>query len=142
MLSSSRLLLSVAVFLFSSCLWAGEIILNVVNVRNDNGFLMAALHDSEASFPDEEGVLIYFMTKAHAGQTIVRFSVDEPGQYAVSMFHDEDNDGELKYSSYGSPLDGFAFSNNAIGVRGAPDFIDAALDFYGGVVEQTIYLHY
>ncbi|MDA3859615.1 MAG: DUF2141 domain-containing protein, partial [Melioribacteraceae bacterium] len=47
------------------------------------------------------------------------------GEYAVSAFHDEDNDKELGTGMFGIPTEGYGFSNNARGSFGPAEYEDA-----------------
>lgn len=49
------------------------------------------------------------------------------GTYAVRLYHDEDDDGELDTNLFGVPQEAFGFSNNARGSMGPPDFRKAAV---------------
>ncbi len=142
MLSCSRLIFCAMAIVGSSCLLAGEILLTVVNVRNSNGYLLAALHDREEMFPNEGDALMYTKVKAAAGKTLLRFSVDAPGRYAVALFHDENDNGVLDTNLMGIPVEGYGFTNNARGTFGPPDFWDAIVRVDGGVVAQSIQLTY
>jgi uncharacterized protein (DUF2141 family) len=48
------------------------------------------------------------------------------GTYAVRLYHDEDDDGELDTNLVGVPQEAFGFSNDARGRMGPPDFQRAA----------------
>ncbi len=56
------------------------------------------------------------------------------GTYAVRLFHDENNNGELDTNLLGIPREGYGFSNNS-GERGPASFDDAAVAVHG---DQTI----
>lgn len=144
MLSVSRFLLSFVVLLFSSCLWAGEVILNITNTSSDDGYLLAALHDQAVSFPNDGVALMYLKVKAAAGQTTMRFSVDTPADYAVSLFHNENDNGVLDTNYFGLPTNGIGFSNNAKGdFFCIPSFLDASFHVEkDAIVTQSIVLHY
>jgi uncharacterized protein (DUF2141 family) len=47
-----------------------------------------------------------------------------PGKYAVSCFHDEDNNGKLTTNLFGIPQERYGFSNNARGKFGPPPLKD------------------
>lgn len=53
-----------------------------------------------------------------SGTLDVRFEGLEPGDYAVSVFYDEDNDGELDTGLFRIPKERVGFSNNARGKFG------------------------
>lgn len=44
------------------------------------------------------------------------------GTYAISLFHDENGNGELDSNFMGIPKEPYAFSNNAKGMFGPPSF--------------------
>jgi uncharacterized protein (DUF2141 family) len=47
-----------------------------------------------------------------------------PGEYAVSIFHDENDNGKLDAGTYGIPVEKTGSSNNAKGTYGPPTFED------------------
>jgi uncharacterized protein (DUF2141 family) len=47
-----------------------------------------------------------------------------PGAYAVSIFHDENDNGKLDAGAYGIPVEKTGSSNNAKGKYGPPSFDD------------------
>jgi uncharacterized protein (DUF2141 family) len=51
------------------------------------------------------------------------------GEYAVKIFHDEDNNGELDAGFFGIPTEDYGFSNNAKASFGPPDYEDAKFLF-------------
>lgn len=62
----------------------------------------------------------------------------EPGTYALSIFHDEDNNNELSTNFFGVPNEGYGFSNNVIGSFGKPTFTEASFIVNDG--KETINL--
>ena len=60
------------------------------------------------------------------------FSKIHEGQIAFVIYHDEDNDGELKTGLFWRPKEGFAFSNN-YNPKGPPKFKKAAIMLEHGV---------
>jgi uncharacterized protein (DUF2141 family) len=47
-----------------------------------------------------------------------------PGEYAVSIFHDENDNGKLDTGAFGIPTEPTGYSNNAKGKYGPPKFDD------------------
>ncbi|GEA12408.1 DUF2141 domain-containing protein [Alteromonas sp. KUL49] len=41
------------------------------------------------------------------------FYVNEPGEYALRYFHDENDNGQMETNMFGIPTEGYGFSNNA-----------------------------
>ena len=50
------------------------------------------------------------------------------GTYAVSVFHDENGDGEMNYGMMGIPQEAFGFSNNPSISVGPPSFEESKFD--------------
>jgi uncharacterized protein (DUF2141 family) len=50
------------------------------------------------------------------------------GTYAITIYHDEDNDGEMDRKWYGPPKEGYAFSNNYHSAFKPASFEDAAFE--------------
>ncbi len=68
------------------------------------------------------------------------FSGLEPGWIAVSVFHDEDGDGELDTNFIGIPSEPVAASNNPSARFGPPSWEDSRFELPEGGVEITIAL--
>lgn len=58
--------------------------------------------------------------------------------YAVRLYHDEDDDGELDTNMFGVPQEAFGFSNDARGSMGPPDFEEAAFTLESDSLSMTI----
>jgi uncharacterized protein (DUF2141 family) len=63
------------------------------------------------------------------------------GTYAITIYHDEDNDGEMDRRWYGPPKEGYAFSNNYQSAFKPASFEDAAFEFNGDM-ELEIEMRY
>ena len=50
-----------------------------------------------------------------------------PGDHAVSVCHDQNNNGRLDTNPIGVPSEPLGFSRNATGMMGPPKFADAAI---------------
>ena len=72
----------------------------------------------------------------------VTFKLLSPGNYAIAVLHDENNDRQANRNFLGLPTEGFGFSRNpAIGVS-APKFADAAVSVAGENTTTQIQLRY
>jgi uncharacterized protein (DUF2141 family) len=110
---------------------AADLTITVKEVRNDSGSVRIALYDSAASFLKPPLAKAARQEKASAGE--VRFVLKDlpPGKYAVGSFHDETGSGKIEFGPLGIPVQGYGFSNNALGTEGPPAFAEAAFDFDG-----------
>ncbi len=104
-----------AVFLsFSSTpiLLAQKCVIEVYGLRNSKGEVIMSLFQNSEGFPESREEVV-ILTSAEIVDEKAIFSLQLlPGRYALTFLHDEDLDGEMKYSWIGMPLEGFGFSNN------------------------------
>jgi uncharacterized protein (DUF2141 family) len=69
------------------------------------------------------------------------YTYDLPaGDYAVSIWHDSDNDGQFTMDGY-TPLDGWGNSGNQ-NLQRAPTFDDVKITVTGAGSKETIKMHY
>lgn len=110
---------------------AADLTITVKDVRSADGSVLIAIYDSDANFMKPPQATVRRKINASKGE--VKFVIHDlpPGKYAVSSYHDENNNGKLDTNSLGVPTEGFGFSNDAQGVAGPPKFSQAAFDFDG-----------
>ena len=65
------------------------------------------------------------VTPAKKGGVSVTFNDVPEGEYAISMYVDENNNGKLDANAIGIPIEPYAFSNDASGTFGPPTFEQA-----------------
>jgi uncharacterized protein (DUF2141 family) len=105
--------------------------LQLNGVRNARGQVVGTVCRAGERFPDSCRSAVA-KAPASAGSVLLRFDGLAPGRYAVAVFHDEDGNGRLALSARGWPSEGFAFSNDAIGRSGVPDFQAASFELRPG----------
>lgn len=104
----------------------------VVKVNNleviEDSKIMVALYNSEDSYFDSEQ--IYRKLEVAVDSTTVFFTISDlpEGTYALTMFHDEDNNDEMDRKWYGPPKEGYAFSNNFTSSIRPARFNDASFE--------------
>jgi len=64
------------------------------------------------------------------------------GVYAVTMLHDENENGKMDADFMGLPKEGYGASRDARGIMGPPKFKDAAFTFTGGELKMQIRAKY
>lgn len=117
--------------------------MKVVGLRSDLGGVSAALFDNHRGFPTDLKRSVSSRYVEISGRSaVVRFEVPPTGQYAVSVFHDENGNRELDTNFIGIPKEGVGVSNGAKGNFGPPKFRDAKFSPGPGGVQQTITLEY
>lgn len=106
-----------------------DLVIKVENVGSQEGKVRIALYDSEDKFLDEQ--MKGGAVDASVGSVFHKFTNLRPGTYAISLFHDEDGDGKLNSNFMGIPSEPYAFSNNAKGMFGPPDFDKCKFEMTG-----------
>lgn len=97
----------------------------VDGIKNKNGYIAIGLFDRYGDFPGGDGLQAKYV-EADGSSIEVVFEGLESGEYAVAILHDENGNEEMDYNEYSIPLEGYGFSNNAIGEMGPPSFGDAS----------------
>ncbi|MBD2678168.1 MULTISPECIES: DUF2141 domain-containing protein [Nostoc] len=97
-------------------------------LRNQKGTLCFSLFSNEQGFPNrsDRAVASRCVAAKEASVSVI-FDRLVPGNYAVAVIHDANDDGKLNIGFLGIPKEGFGFSRNPkIGI-GAPSFQDTAI---------------
>lgn len=111
----------------------------VTNFGSNQGLAFIGLYNAEDSFLEQEykGAKVEIKNK----KAVLSFTDIPDGIYAVSVFHDEDQNGELTTNFLGIPTERYGASNNAKGVFGPPAWENAKFEVSSGaIVKQTIRL--
>lgn len=121
---------------------AGELRVNIEDIRNTNGLMRLALYDQPGLFPISGESYVISDVPIPDGGLSVLFSDLPPGEYALALFHDENGDNVFDKGFLGLPLEGFGFSNDAPVFFSAPSFSAAAVTVDGGLTTITVHMRY
>ncbi len=110
--------------------------LEIAGVTPSEGSVIIGIYDSEASW-DSGSALAGARADVSGDQVVAVFDDLPAGQYAVKMYHDVNANGELDTNLMGIPSEPFAFSNNARGRFGPPNW-DAAV--FEVAVDGTVHV--
>lgn len=92
----------------------------VKNIKELKGTIRAALYNNEKDFLEN---FVHGKTvKVTGNEAKVVFENLKPGDYAVSVFHDENENEKLDSGFMGIPNEPYGFSNDAMGTFGPPSF--------------------
>jgi uncharacterized protein (DUF2141 family) len=119
-------ILSVLVFGVSYFANAQQLKMNidVTNVQKGKGTVVLNVYDKKENFLKTA----YFTKVQKANQGILKFQVDLPrGTYAITVFQDLDNNGDLKSNWFGIPKEPVGNSTNFKPDGGAPTFGDCSI---------------
>jgi uncharacterized protein (DUF2141 family) len=104
-----------------------EILINQAN--SDKGMIRVLIFSKETGFPDQPTKALKSLSiqpKNKAGYLSIKDL--PPGKYAISVIHDEDNNGKLTTNAVGYPTEKFGFSNNPKVYFSPPSFEKVAFE--------------
>jgi len=105
----------------------GILTVEVSGLKDATGNVYIAVYDSDSTWLSDTTVLSkkVAISEALDGE-LVRTELQLPlGEYALSVFYDKDDDGELDTNFIGMPKEPIALSNNAVAKFGPPKYADA-----------------
>jgi uncharacterized protein (DUF2141 family) len=115
--------------LIASSAQALDLKVNGLSAESDSGTYRCLLFKSELGFPGDIKTAVQSDSGSVKDQTgICNFKNIEPGIYAVSTFHDENDNDKLDTYFFGAPKESYGFSNNASRPFSAPSFNEAAFE--------------
>lgn len=117
-----------------------QLTFKITGMEVAQGQILISIFNSENSFMKE--ALKSTVKKVSSTDQPVTIVFDNlpPGTYAMSTFHDENNNGELDSNFMGIPKEPYGFSNNARGSFGPPSFEDCKFEVNTNSVAQNIVL--
>jgi len=136
------------VFLFGAALLAGSQVssatLTVVisDIRSDIGVLNIGIYDNKndwlgSSTVQKRGLQV--LENSVDGVVTTSFDV-EPGEYAISVHHDDNDNGKMDTNFIGIPKEPTGLSNGAVPKFGPPKYKDAAFRVGNEGLEMPIKL--
>jgi uncharacterized protein (DUF2141 family) len=121
-------LLVIAIFIFSGIFSSSAqekhtVTINFEGMKSDKGSLFVAVYDTKDDFLKKQfkGDITKIVDKK---ATIILKDIP-PGEYAISAFHDANDNKKMDTNFFGIPKEPIGISNNATGFMGPPKYNDA-----------------
>ncbi|MDP2131331.1 MAG: DUF2141 domain-containing protein [Erythrobacter sp.] len=122
---------------------AGDVVITVTDLRSAKGVVRACMTTREDIFPRCIKDPTAHRTVVPAGETIeIRFSGVKPGDYAIALLHDENNNGKADRAMGMMPKEGYGFSRDAPVRMAPPKFKDAVFKIEEGLSRVSIRMRY
>jgi uncharacterized protein (DUF2141 family) len=118
----NQTMFATALLVASSISYSADLQLQVSQISEARGSLMVALYPSASSFRKE--AIQQVKVAATAGAMVVKFSDLAPGEYAVAIFHDANDNGKLDTNLLGMPKEAYGFSVIEKSLSGPPSWDD------------------
>lgn len=116
------LLLSLTIYSLASTLS-----IKVINIKELKGKIYLGLYDKEKDFKEFDKSFQGKALDVNSDTLNLQFKNIPSGLYALSLFHDTNNNKILDKNFFGIPKEGYGFSNNPQ-VFGEPSFDDAKFE--------------
>jgi uncharacterized protein (DUF2141 family) len=117
---------------------SAQLTVEIVGATDSNGVIKIAVWTDERTFLKGQPFRIA-SAEMKDGRAIAVFKDMESGMYAVSAYHDKNNNGKLDTNLVGKPTEPYGFSNDARRTFGPPKYDEARFDL--GTQGLTITLH-
>lgn len=103
---------------------AATLTVNVKGISVQQGHLMVAVFEGQSAY-DSGKTSQGSRVKVANGEEVVVFENLIEGDYAIKLYHDENDNNKLDTNMFGIPNEGYGFSNNS-GRFGAPEYQKAS----------------
>ena len=106
-----------------------KLTIEVSNIKTQKGSIRLAVFDNEEDFLGENVVTGMITKVTNTGTMTISLENLPEGNYAISLYHDKNDNGNLDTNFLGIPNEPYGFSNNARGRFGPPKFEKAKFAF-------------
>ena len=106
--------------------------IEILGLESDVGSVAVALFDSAESFDRRTATVASAIVAPQDGRATWSVANLAAGTYAIAVFHDLNDNGELDRTTLGPPAEPYGFSNDARGRFGPPKFAKAAVELPPG----------
>ncbi|MDQ2823275.1 MAG: DUF2141 domain-containing protein [Pseudomonadota bacterium] len=113
----------VAALAATSLAQAADMTIDIAGLKNARGKVMVAVYDRADNFLKQP--MRTSTVDAQAGTVHMLLTGLPAGDYAISLYHDENGNGKLDKNPLGMPIESYGFSNDAAGNYGPPSFQQA-----------------
>ncbi|MBW1683927.1 MAG: DUF2141 domain-containing protein [Deltaproteobacteria bacterium] len=119
----------------------GKLTVVPVGLEKNEGSVMIRLASGEADFESDGRAFRSAIVKVENKQAVAVFEDVPHGEYAIKIFHDENENEKLDTNFLGVPKQKFGFSNDALGRFGPPSYEQARFRFEATEATIEIEMH-
>lgn len=100
----------------------GKVSVSISNIKNNNGVCRVCIFDNPAAFNGEGKPVQCVAAPVKANRAVAQFENIPAGTYAISVFHDANNNNKFDVNFVGMPKEGYGASGNKLPFAAAPAF--------------------
>jgi uncharacterized protein (DUF2141 family) len=135
--------LAVAGVLSASPALAGDVVITVTGLRSTSGVVRACMTRRADIFPKcIKDPSAHRTVVPAAEELVIRFTGVKPGEYAVALLHDENDNGKADRAMGMMPREGYGFSRDAPVKMAPPKFRDAVFTQGEATTRMMIRMRY
>jgi uncharacterized protein (DUF2141 family) len=134
-----RFLLVIIIISISTAFLSGHsnsnlLVMTITGINTQKGDILIAVFPSESGFPyDPKKAIRLLKSKPANGKAVATVNDLPAGRYAVSVFHDTNNNEKFDTNFLGIPQEGYGVSNNALNRFSAPEFGPSSFAYSGNL---------
>jgi uncharacterized protein (DUF2141 family) len=133
MMGRSYLILLFSFFSTLALSQSASLTVKFQGLRNQKGYILVGLFNKAEGYGVRKHVIRGGKVSAKAAEYTFTFDDLPPGNYALSSYHDENNDDRINFNLIGFPKEDYGFSNNVYGPFGnIPSFDKAKVTLANG----------
>ncbi len=130
----------ISLFLMTNPAENSSLKLTITNIGSSEGVVQVLIFNQADGFPETPSKAFKALElPIQQNKAVAEIEIPE-GKYAISAFHDHNEDGKMRTGMFGIPKDAYGFSNNAKGIFGPPAFEKAAFYLEKGGIDLEIRL--
>jgi uncharacterized protein (DUF2141 family) len=108
---------------------------NVIGLKNNKGSIVIKLFNSKECYSTKDAKPYKVISSPIKDRNAAVSFIDlAGGEYAIKLFHDENDNGIHDSNFLGIPKEDYAFSNNARGTMGPPDYEKASFEINNDLI--------
>jgi uncharacterized protein (DUF2141 family) len=116
--------------------------LEIEDIAQGRGEIVVLVYNQQQDFLQESKAFRSYTAQMVKGKAKIQLKKLPEGEYAISVFHDQNYDKRLTKNFLGIPLEGFGFSRNPKVRLGPPDYRDCVIRYSGETIKEKISLTY
>lgn len=106
-----------------------QLIIKISNIEKTKGEIKVGIFNTDRNFLKEGAAIRNYSVKVDKNTAVLTITDLPKGEYAVSMYHDENSDNECNRNFIGIPKEPYGFSNNIKPKMSAPKYNDCKFTF-------------
>lgn len=106
-----------------------ELTIKITNIEKVQGEIKIGVFNKATNFLKEGAAIKNYTIKVDKNTATIKITNLPKGEYAISMYHDENSDNECNRTFMGIPKEAYGFSNNVVPKMSAPKYNECKFSF-------------